>query len=767
MITLVAAAVISLVVVAILATDIGAPPGPSAAPYAPEFRDFLEQTLSSDPGSAALSDGSGSAAPALDPRKQALSGDRALGLIPRPVALPDTSPTGSSAAGVSADGAAAAGGSPPSAYDLRREGRVTPVRSQDPFGTCWAFGSLSSVESNLLVTGYAACDLSEDNLARTAGFDYSPYTGGGHELMAAAQLSRSGPVAEADDPYGDGATPAGLQPRYRLHDMLYICSGEADRTAIKNALMSPSCGALYTTICWTDTAYRSDTCAYYYNGDAITNHAVTIVGWDDHYSAADFVDTPPGDGAWIVKNSWGSAWGSGGYFYLSYYDVHAGDVACSFVAGAVGDYTTIYQHDPLGWVESWGWDGATTQWGANDFTAVEAGRLVSVGFYTNAPNTAYRIFTAAAHDDARTARGSGTMANMGYHTVELTTPLTLAAGEAFSVIVELSHADSDYLQAVEAATPGYSSAAVTTAGQSWMSLDGSTWYDVSAAGYGINVCIKAFMRPAANDGEAPDTTLSGASSGWSTTPVTLALSADDGDGWGVLYSETSLDEGDWRQGTRRVVAEDGVHTVAYRSVDRAGNVEQAGRVEVLVDGTPPRTTTVRRVTGWSRHAVKVRLRGADATSGVQRVEYRIDGGAWTHYRKPVVVSRQGKTAVSYRSVDVSGNVESPAHVETVRIDRDGPRTAALGSAGGERGRAVTFRFRVTDRTEKARVIIRVFSETKLVGTLKAGWRVCGSAQTYVWKKCSLAGGKYTWKVYATDEAGNTQVKTGSKMLTVK
>lgn len=55
---------------------------------------------------------------------------------------------------------------------------------------------------------------------------------------------------------------------------------------------------------------------------AAANHAVTIVGWDDHYSASNFLEgqQPPADGAWIVRNSWGADYANDGYFYLSYYD---------------------------------------------------------------------------------------------------------------------------------------------------------------------------------------------------------------------------------------------------------------------------------------------------------------------------------------------------------------------------------------------------------------------------------------------------------------
>ena len=95
----------------------------------------------------------------------------------------------------------------------------------------------------------------------------------------------------------------------------------------------------------TDGFLNLDTWAQYTDEERMPNHAVCIVGWDDSYSRENFNagHLPEGDGAWIVKNSWGSeteyatredgtpigkrAWGvrngeglATGYFYLSYYD---------------------------------------------------------------------------------------------------------------------------------------------------------------------------------------------------------------------------------------------------------------------------------------------------------------------------------------------------------------------------------------------------------------------------------------------------------------
>jgi hypothetical protein len=51
-------------------------------------------------------------------------------------------------------------------------------------------------------------------------------------------------------------------------------------------------------------------------------------------------------------------------------------------------------------------------------------------------------------------------------------------------------------------------------------------------------------------------------------------------------------------------------------------------------------------------------------------------------------------------------------------------------------------------------------------TLGVGTKRTNTALTYSFR-CKLAKGKSSWKVYATDLAGNTQAKPGVRTLTVK
>jgi subtilisin family serine protease len=188
---------------------------------------------------------------------------------------------------------------------------------------------------------------------------------------------------------------------------------------------------------------------------------------------------------------------------------------------------------------------------------------------------------------------------------------------------------------------------------------------------------------------------------------------------------------------------------------------------IPVDVTAPTTTLLGlTATGWMNHDVTLTMQATDDITGVARIEYQLSAGAWTTYTAPVVVSAEGEMPFSYRAIDNAGNTEA-AKSATVRIDKTGPTTTASNKVSVKKGKKATFRFSATDRTATAKFTIKIFKGKKLKKSLTVGSKPCGSPQSYAWKRCTLAKGSYTWKVYATDEAGNLQSKIGSKGLTVK
>ncbi len=68
-------------------------------------------------------------------------------------------------------------------------------------------------------------------------------------------------------------------------------------------------GAVYSTMYWDLAYYQENNYTYRFTGSLTANHAITIVGWDDSFDRNKFTQVPPGDGAFIVKNSWGRSLG--------------------------------------------------------------------------------------------------------------------------------------------------------------------------------------------------------------------------------------------------------------------------------------------------------------------------------------------------------------------------------------------------------------------------------------------------------------------------
>jgi hypothetical protein len=255
---------------------------------------------------------------------------------------------------------------------------------------------------------------------------------------------------------------------------------------------------------WQNANYRAATAAYYHPGPrSSANHAVAIVGWDDDFPAASFAKVAPGNGAFLVRNSWGSGFGVGGYFYVSYHDPFIGRENVVFRAfGEPTDFAGALQYDRFGATGALTYAGGVTYSG-NIFTAAADSNLQAVSFYTTAPNATASI---SVYETPSTSPSSGnlvgtvraTQAFAGYHTVSVgSLNAKLRAGKTIGVVVSIATSQSKSFLPLEVPFAGYSSTVVATAGRGFVSGDGATWVD-TAKSWKANVPIKAFY------GASPD-----------------------------------------------------------------------------------------------------------------------------------------------------------------------------------------------------------------------------------------------------------------------
>ena len=403
---------------------------------------------------------------------------------------------------------------------------ITSIKNQNPYGTCWAHAAMASAEADLWKKGLAdsTIDLSEwqlayffyhtveDPLGGTAG-DSVTVVGdtylnkGGNQQLATYRLATwQGVTQEADAPYStvyndstktlDDSLAYG-KDAYHLENAYWVSM--KDRDIVKQLIMEyGACAASYyhdsayynSTSQW----YRSEPLAEYKPTGTTTNHAITIVGWDDNYSKDNFgTYKPSSNGAWLCKNSWGSNWSKDGLFYISYEDAPNLNGNAYFYDYGMGDnYDYNYQYDGGVGLSTYSVANA-----ANVYTANSAETLKAVGFYTEDVQYTctikiYKNCTGNPVSGTLVSTQTATEPYAGFHTVVLDTPVDLNAGDTYSVVVYQTTSSGTPKVPVDVSfswswLTGVSSAKT---GQSFISSSGSYWQDVSASGY--NCRIKAY-----------------------------------------------------------------------------------------------------------------------------------------------------------------------------------------------------------------------------------------------------------------------------------
>ena len=358
---------------------------------------------------------------------------------------------------------ASAKGALPERWDSREKGWISPVKNQGSVGACWSFASYATLETQLLIAGKGEWDFSEKNMVNLHGWlGYGPDDGGNYNMAAGYLLRWAGAVAETNDVYvmttNDWTGSPMLAPIVHVQNAVWTepLDGTDERIAsLKEAIMKY--GAVAVSMYYSSfyakktTDGSTPTLSYYCPSSPDANHAVTIIGWDDTFETNKFCSPPPRAGAWIVKNSWGTAnYGDGGCFRVSYCDAVFGRYGsgCVFVPAVdEEDYDVVRGYDVQGPIFDASGSGSYIKskhnLQASVFTAAWDERLDAVGVWSGIfPNICeiliYTNVTRGAATPvcggALACRQTNTLERAGFTTIHLDEPVTLAPWTSFAVV---------------------------------------------------------------------------------------------------------------------------------------------------------------------------------------------------------------------------------------------------------------------------------------------------------------------------------------------
>lgn len=406
--------------------------------------------------------------------------------------------------------------------------KTTKAREQGSYDTCWAFSAVAAAEANIVNKGLGNANdlnLSElhliyffyntepDSLGGTYG-DSSMTSNndflyvGGNNVFTTFELAKwIGMADESVADYSDASPDMTLNKEDAYNDMYHMQNAYWIRTKDVNDVkkMIMKYGAVTSAYYNDSTKYNrgSDGFSFYDSYHTNTNHAVTIVGWDDNYDRSNFKlsSRPKNNGAWLVKNSWGTQWGDDGYFWMSYETeaLNTDNAKCfAFDYEGADNYTHNYQYDGSCGIQTL----SVTNGGSisNVFTASGnkngvRERLDAVSFAFFSTNVDYSIqiyknLTDPTDPTSGTAMLStpqtGTTSYTGYYTVKLNEPVILNKGDTFSVVVTpTSHSGSTsvFFDTTYDNSNWVSFISAVNEGQSFCKFNGtSQWLDLKNLG---------------------------------------------------------------------------------------------------------------------------------------------------------------------------------------------------------------------------------------------------------------------------------------------
>ena len=533
----------------------------------------------------------------------------------------------------------------PKRFDLREWGWVSPVKNQGWIGACWTFGMTSALESSLLKATGILSDLSENSM-RNLMLRYSVwgskdlYEGAYNAAAAAYLISWLGAFIEDADQFDEiGKISPYISTLQDVHvqDVMFIPNNEIPNgTQMKEAIIKY--GALdvgyfgQSTFDQANPYFNPETNAQYVNVSIPSNHEVSVVGWDDNYPKENFLITPPGDGAWIIKNSWGTGWGDNGYLYVSYYDkTFVESTTLTLYATAIifentVQYNKNYQYD-IAWAGAF-LQGEGNRSYLNQYVAQDDDLIAGVGTYFNQADVNYTV-EIYVNDELKLTQ-EGISPFCGYHTIKLDSYIPIKKGDVFKA--KISSNTVPYITVGDERVH-------YTENISFIAMDGVTWEDAYLAG--VLACLKVYT--VADDSKLinnENVTVDYGSKSYFSVNVVTADGHSVGAGAAVNFTIN------------------GKTTTAITDADGIAKVEITD-----VPGTYDVTTTYNGETYKNKVNVKLNTKTCKIT-GNKNIKVDYGGGKYFSVK---IVSQDGKVVASGVSVKFTINGKT----KTVKTGKNG------------------------------------------------------------------------------------------------
>lgn len=220
------------------------------------------------------------------------------------------------------------------------------IRNQQQTNSCWAFATISSLETNLALSDYRngintskVYDFSERHMEYSSsktfangvtnpiGYNRNVGDGGSWWTAEPYFTNGNGAVAESEMPFENNENTINISEiqnktvSSQVYDTIYFenyeYADDVEKAEIMNQIKQhiKNYGSVYARMHGSSSnstlynCYNNDTGAKYCSNSILhaPDHAVAIIGWDDNYSVDNFAENskPTSNGAWIVRNSWG------------------------------------------------------------------------------------------------------------------------------------------------------------------------------------------------------------------------------------------------------------------------------------------------------------------------------------------------------------------------------------------------------------------------------------------------------------------------------